>query len=98
MLETRTRLNSAIPASRSAISKLVSFSLWRPTPRVRKIREGTNLPVTPFHRSTSVERFLNGGILTNHARLYKTFYRPVADSLQLPSKGQLQLAFSATEV
>src|SRR5258706_6138498 len=38
---TRTRLNFSIPASRRAISKLVSFSLWRPTPRVRNPLVGT---------------------------------------------------------
>src|SRR3989304_2772082 len=40
---TRTRLYFSIPASRSAISKLVSFSLWRPTPCVRKPFVGTRL-------------------------------------------------------
>ena len=40
---TRTRLKFARWASRSAISKLVSFSLCRPTPFVRKALVGTNI-------------------------------------------------------
>src|SRR5262249_15450320 len=40
--DTRTRLCWAIFASRSAISKLVSFSLWMPTPVVKKIFLGTS--------------------------------------------------------
>src|ERR1043166_6827497 len=40
---TRTRLKFARWASRSAISKLVSFSLCRPTPLVRKALVGTNI-------------------------------------------------------
>jgi hypothetical protein len=39
--DTRTRLNCAMPALRSAISKLESFSRCLPTPFVRKIRFGT---------------------------------------------------------
>src|SRR5207248_6864787 len=39
--ETRTRLNCAMPALRSAISKLESFSRCLPTPLVRKIFFGT---------------------------------------------------------
>ena len=42
MLETRTRLYGANPASRRAISKLVSFSLCFPTPLVKKIFFATN--------------------------------------------------------
>src|SRR5437867_10892942 len=40
---TRTRLKLARCASRSAISKLVSFSLCRPTPLVRKALVGMNI-------------------------------------------------------
>src|SRR3989475_2842102 len=40
---TRTRLKLARWASRSAISKLVSFSRCRPTPFVRKALVGTNI-------------------------------------------------------
>src|SRR5213083_345937 len=40
---TRTRLKLARWASRSAISKLVSFSLCRPTPFVRKALVGMNI-------------------------------------------------------
>src|SRR5213594_3162208 len=40
---TRTRLKFARWASRSAISKLVSFSLCRPTPFVRKALVGMNI-------------------------------------------------------
>src|SRR5579875_419623 len=43
MLETRTRLHAAIPADRSASSKLVSFSRCFPTPLVKNIRFGTNI-------------------------------------------------------
>ena len=43
MEETRTMFRWAIPAFRSAISKLFSFSLLIPTPRVRKSLRGTNL-------------------------------------------------------
>ena len=45
MLETRTRLQAAIPADRSASSKLVSFSRCFPTPLVRNILCGTNILV-----------------------------------------------------
>src|SRR5258706_14912440 len=40
---TRTRLKLARCASRNAISKLVSFSLCRPTPLVRKALVGMNI-------------------------------------------------------
>src|SRR5215831_14137448 len=43
MLETRTMLKFAMPASRRASSKLVSFSLERPTPLVRNIFLETNI-------------------------------------------------------
>src|SRR5581483_6399491 len=43
MLETRTRLVAAMPASRSASSKLVSRSLCLPTPFVRKIFFATSI-------------------------------------------------------
>src|SRR4030095_15283007 len=42
MLETRTRLQAAIPAERSASSKEVSFSRCFPTPLVKNISFGTN--------------------------------------------------------
>ena len=42
MLETRTRLQAAIPAERSASSKEVSFSRCFPTPLVKNISLGTN--------------------------------------------------------
>ena len=45
MLETRTRLQAAIPADRSANSKLVSFSRCFPTPFVKNILFGTNITV-----------------------------------------------------
>ena len=47
---TRTRLYWAIWASRNASSKLVSFSLCRPTPFVRKARVGRNIlgSITPW--------------------------------------------------
>src|SRR5262245_35446123 len=47
MLDTRTRLKLAMPASRSAISKELSFSLWRPTPLVRKSFLDTNIESEP---------------------------------------------------
>src|SRR5580765_2454341 len=63
---TRTRLKLARCASRSAISKLVSFSLCRPTPFVRKalvgmnIRESINSRLPPFvpDRGTELDRWL----------------------------------------
>src|SRR2546426_9249332 len=63
---TRTRLKLARWASRSAISKLVSFSLCRPTPFVRKALVGMNilasinLELPPFvpDRGTSLDRRL----------------------------------------
>ena len=45
MLETLTRLNSAMPAFLKASSKLESFSRWRPTPFVRKSFFGTHIGV-----------------------------------------------------
>src|SRR6058998_685694 len=42
MLETRTRLQAAMPAERSASSKDVSFSRCFPTPLVKNISLGTN--------------------------------------------------------
>src|SRR6266705_1624639 len=64
---TRTRLKLARWASRSAISKLVSFSLCRPTPFVRKALVGMNilasinLELPPFvpDRGTQVDRRLH---------------------------------------
>src|SRR5207248_1662885 len=55
---TRTRLKLARWASRSAISKLVSFSRCRPTPLVRKALVGTNIrdsinPSPPFSFHTT---------------------------------------------
>src|ERR1041384_6975006 len=63
---TRTRLKLARCASRSAISKLVSFSLCRPTPLVKKalvgmnIRAVINLELPPFvpDRGTQLDRRL----------------------------------------
>lgn len=43
MLDTVTRLNFAIPASRRASSNEVSLSLWVPTPLVKKTFLGTRL-------------------------------------------------------
>src|SRR2546423_3997701 len=61
---TRTRLKLARWASRSAISKLVSFSLCRPTPLVKKALVGMNilasinLELPPFvpDRGTQLDR------------------------------------------
>src|SRR5579859_1361680 len=47
MLDTRTRLQEAMPAERRANSKLVSFSRCFPTPLVRNIRFGTNIALRP---------------------------------------------------
>src|SRR5882762_9022955 len=63
---TRTRLKFARCASRNAISKLVSFSLCRPTPFVRKalvgmnIRASINSGLPPFvpDRGTQLDRQL----------------------------------------
>src|SRR5258708_34699299 len=63
---TRTRLKFARCASRSAISKLVSFSLCRPTPFVKKALVGMNIresinsrlpPLVPY-RGTQLDRRL----------------------------------------
>jgi hypothetical protein len=42
MLETRTRLQAAIPADRNASSNDVNFSRCLPTPLVKNISLGTN--------------------------------------------------------
>src|SRR3989442_12703758 len=63
---TRTRLKFARCASRNAISKLVSFSLCRPTPFVKKalvgmnIRESINSELPPLvpYRGTQLDRRL----------------------------------------
>src|SRR5499426_394452 len=63
---TRTRLKLARCASRSAISKLVSFSLCRPTPLVKKalvgmnIRESINSELPPLvpDSGTELDRWL----------------------------------------
>src|SRR5512135_1294751 len=46
MLETRTRLKGAMPASRSAFSKLTSFSRCCPLPRTRKTLLGRIAPIS----------------------------------------------------
>jgi len=49
MLETRTRLQAAIPADRRASSNEVSFSRCFPTPYVKNISFGTNpTTLTPW--------------------------------------------------
>src|SRR5208337_4544795 len=54
MLETRTRLQAAIPADRKANSKLVSFSRCFPTPLVKNMRLATNIrPPPPSRRPCS---------------------------------------------
>src|ERR1043166_5445977 len=74
---TRTRLKFARCASRSAISKLVSFSLCRPTPLVKNALVGMNIlasinsELPPFvpDRGTQLDRRL--GIATAiHRRLH----------------------------
>src|SRR6266576_3675389 len=57
MLDTRTRLQAAMPADLSASSNEVSFSRCLPTPLVKNISFGTN-PSTS--RSLSGGRGLNG--------------------------------------
>src|SRR6267378_3608878 len=74
---TRTRLKFARCASRKAISKLVSFSLCRPTPFVRKafvgmnIRESINSELPPLvpYRGTQLDRRL-GVAAPVHRRLH----------------------------
>src|SRR6267143_7200093 len=74
---TRTRLKFARCASRSAISKLVSFSLCRPTPFVKKafvgmnIRESINSELPPLvpYRGTQFDRRL-GVAAPVHRRLH----------------------------
>src|SRR6266478_6362842 len=74
---TRTRLKLARWASRNAISKLVSFSLCRPTPLVRKALVGMNIlasinaclpPLVPY-RGTQFDRGL-GVAAPVHRRLH----------------------------
>src|SRR5882762_5974450 len=48
MLETRTRLQAAMPADRSASSNDVSFSRCLPTPLVKNISLGTNPTTSTF--------------------------------------------------
>src|SRR4030095_2006830 len=59
MLETRTRLQAAMPAERSASSNDVSFSLCLPTPFVKNISFGTrlNTAVHPIMTVTEQRRF-----------------------------------------
>src|SRR5262245_51622056 len=57
MLDTRTRLQAAMPADRRASSKEVSFSRCFPTPLVKNISLGTN-PTTL--RLLVVEGTVNG--------------------------------------
>src|SRR5262245_33203163 len=56
MLDTRTRLQAAMPAERRASSNEVSFSRCFPTPLVKNISLGTN-PITLL---LLVEARLNG--------------------------------------
>src|SRR3989338_324902 len=49
MLETRTRLQAAMPAERNASSKLDSRSRCFPTPLVRKIFLATNIQIGRAH-------------------------------------------------
>src|SRR3990172_10933862 len=51
MLETRTRLQAAMPTERSASSKLDSRSRCFPTPLVRKIFLATNILAGAHHRA-----------------------------------------------
>src|SRR5712671_7017258 len=71
---TRTRLKFARCASRNAISKLVSFSLCRPTPLVRKALVGMNIrasinsrrpPLVP-DRGTQLDRRLRIATPVDH--------------------------------
>lgn len=55
MLDTWTRLQKAIPASLRASSKLASLSLCLPTPLVKKIMLGTNIPMKEVFESEYLE-------------------------------------------
>src|SRR6185503_3444271 len=55
MLDTRTRLQAAIPADRSASSNEVSFSLCLPTPLVKNISLGTRLNTAVHPITTETE-------------------------------------------
>src|ERR1700736_558041 len=55
MLDTRTRLQAAMPAERSASSNEVSFSRCLPTPLVKNISLGTRLN-TAVHRNGAIPR------------------------------------------
>src|SRR6266480_2183274 len=90
MLDTRTRLQAAMPADRRASSNDVSFSLCLPTPLVKNISLGTRLntavhPITtetePAHipgrlNLRDVARRLVGMIRSPHATLSSAVDRP----------------------
>src|SRR6266404_9713026 len=59
---TRTRLNSAMPAERSANSNEVSFSRCLPTPLVRKAPFGTG-PIYLFLQHPGIDLFSIPSIL-----------------------------------
>src|SRR5487761_8751 len=68
MLDTRTRLHAAMPAERSASSKLVSFSRCFPTPLVRNILFGTNIfAVHPPSKLDTANRMVARNVSAGHA-------------------------------
>src|ERR1700688_974044 len=68
---TRTRLNSAIPADRSASSKEVSFSRCRPTPFVRNVPFG----IGPIYFLSDRSRWSPWLIFTVRFLLYESARR-----------------------
>ena len=56
MLDTRTRLQAAMPAERSASSNEVSFSRCLPTPFVKNISLGTNPTTSTLLRRAGLSK------------------------------------------
>src|SRR5665647_336429 len=92
MLETRTRLNGAMPASRRAFSKLTSFSLCRPWPRARKILVGTRAPMSLLRLDGL--RFLEVDRPGDVVRAERDGMGPLGDGEQ-PDEGLLPLRIVA---
>ena len=87
MLETRTRLQRSMPASRSANSNEVSLRPATPTPRVRKTLRGIKMPGS----SAGMARPTNGSDDMAHSPF--AWYpgpsaRRIAEALGAPASGR----------
>src|SRR6202158_29487 len=80
MLDTRTRLQAAMPAERSASSNEVSFSRCLPTPLVKNISLGTRLN-TAVHRNGAILR-CQSELTLFAARLNREVPHPLERSLE----------------